>query len=635
MIEAKGLRASGFIAPLAAFVVLFAVAGFSSQVLADGDTYTHIAAGQWMLDHRAVLNTDPFSYTFAGRPWQTHEWLSEILFALAYRAASWRGVLLLTGLAAGTAAALVAGFAGRWLKGTALLVTLVLGLGCLTPSLLARPHVLAAPFVVAWIAGLVSAREAGRAPSPWLLAIMVVWANLHGGFVFGLALIGPFALEAALAGGRDWSKPLAQWVLFGALATVASIVSPHGVSNLIFPFRLMSLRWLSHIGEWSNANFDNLPPFEVAILAGVFLLLWRGVRLPVIRLLVVLGVLHISLQHARNEFLFGIVAVLLLAPSLAGKAAPASAQEPRAPAGAWISAGLALLLCVEILARLALPASPPIGAQTALSKVPADLAAQPMFNDYSFGGILIFRGVRPFINSRAELYGDPFLAGYGAMQVGNLCALRSNFDRYGVEWTLLPPSSPVVAILDISPGWRRLYSDPNAVIQTYDATANPGGSRIPARRAPDNLGPRRRSRISSGRRPVRDDARRRRPAGAVRRTPGAAGPGLRRPRPAGAGCGRGARGGRSGGRPGWPWRRARGHTRHLDRGLRRSRTGSAGRASAALDRRCRPDPGRVRPRLAAHRVRAPQRRFSGLASQDPGLSGQCAGQARGPRRRRR
>ncbi|HKT54976.1 MAG TPA: hypothetical protein VJP88_11040, partial [Caulobacteraceae bacterium] len=122
MSDLKIMRPSALIAALVAFAALFAVAGFPSQVLGDGDTFTHIAAGQWMLAHRAVLDVDPFSYTFAGRPWQTHEWLSEILFALAYRAASWRGVMLLTGLAAGAAGALLAWNAGRWLKGSVLLV---------------------------------------------------------------------------------------------------------------------------------------------------------------------------------------------------------------------------------------------------------------------------------------------------------------------------------------------------------------------------------------------------------------------------------------------------------------------------------------------------------------------------------
>ena len=88
---------------LGAALAAFAVVLFAPAVLNDGDTYWHIAAGRWMLDNQAVLRIDPFSYTFAGHPWQTHEWLAEIAMALAYVGAGWSGVVLLFGAAAAAA----------------------------------------------------------------------------------------------------------------------------------------------------------------------------------------------------------------------------------------------------------------------------------------------------------------------------------------------------------------------------------------------------------------------------------------------------------------------------------------------------------------------------------------------------
>jgi hypothetical protein len=141
-----------------------------------------------------------------------------------------------------------------------------------------------------------------------------------------------------------------------------------------------------------------------------------------------------------------------------------------------------VLVMLEIIARLAAPVirvDGPTAPIAALASAPAAIVDQPVFNDYGFGGYLIFKGVRPFIDSRAEVYGDRFLATYAAMQRGDLCALRVNFDRYRIGWTILPPDSPVVAILDISPGWRRLHTDSEAVVQVYDPAASPGASRIP------------------------------------------------------------------------------------------------------------------------------------------------------------
>src|SRR6516165_4377913 len=93
--------------PAATALFVYAVVAFAPQVLNDGDTWWHLAAGGWMLDHRQVLRADVFSYTFAGRPWHTHEWLAEVVMALAFRAAGWSGVVLLYGAAAGAAIAIL------------------------------------------------------------------------------------------------------------------------------------------------------------------------------------------------------------------------------------------------------------------------------------------------------------------------------------------------------------------------------------------------------------------------------------------------------------------------------------------------------------------------------------------------
>src|ERR1044071_5644501 len=87
----------------AAFAALgaFALAGFAPQIFHDGDTWWHLAAGRWMLAHQAVPAHDLFSFSFAGQPWTAHEWLAEVLMALAFGAATWSGLHILFGLAFG------------------------------------------------------------------------------------------------------------------------------------------------------------------------------------------------------------------------------------------------------------------------------------------------------------------------------------------------------------------------------------------------------------------------------------------------------------------------------------------------------------------------------------------------------
>ena len=239
-------------------IAMFALAAFSPAVLGDGDTFSHLATGEWIIAHGAAPRADPFSHSMPGAPWVAHEWLSEVLIALAFRLGGWSGVVLLTGAAAASAALIVGLAAARDLRGAPLVATVGLGLGLVTASLLARPHMLALPLAAAWCAGLLAARDRGRAPPLALVLMMTAWANMHGGFIFGLVLIGPFALEAmaeAPVGAR--LATARAWTWFGLAALAAALVNPYGVEALILPFRLIGIEHLSRISEWRPQDFSH------------------------------------------------------------------------------------------------------------------------------------------------------------------------------------------------------------------------------------------------------------------------------------------------------------------------------------------------------------------------------------------
>jgi len=71
------------IALLVAVLLVPAVLGSSQTIFNDGDVSWHIATGQWIIDHRAIPHTDPFSFTWYGRPWVPIEWLAEMIYASA------------------------------------------------------------------------------------------------------------------------------------------------------------------------------------------------------------------------------------------------------------------------------------------------------------------------------------------------------------------------------------------------------------------------------------------------------------------------------------------------------------------------------------------------------------------------
>ena len=152
----------------------FAVAAFMPQIFHDGDTWWHLAAGGWMLDHRAVLARDVFSFTFMGKPWDAQEWLSEVLMALAFYGLGWNGLHLLFGFSLAATAAIVAGGVRARIPALPAMLISLVGLACLSGSVLARPHLLALPLLALWTWELLRARDERRAPGWWLVAVMLL-----------------------------------------------------------------------------------------------------------------------------------------------------------------------------------------------------------------------------------------------------------------------------------------------------------------------------------------------------------------------------------------------------------------------------------------------------------------------------
>src|SRR5262245_4161515 len=167
---------------------------FAPRLIGDPDIYWHIEVGRWIAEHRAIPNRDPFSFTRPGEPWHVHEWLAELVFWVVFRAGGWAALVALSAAAAALAFALVAEFLRKRLEPRHAFLLLAASYSVASQHLLARPHILSWPLIVIWIGGLVDAAERRSAPHPGLLPAMTLWANLHGGFPFGLGAIAVFAV---------------------------------------------------------------------------------------------------------------------------------------------------------------------------------------------------------------------------------------------------------------------------------------------------------------------------------------------------------------------------------------------------------------------------------------------------------
>jgi len=466
----------------AAFAYLYALYQ-GKELLLDGDTYWHVTTGQWILRHGSVPATDPFSHTMLGTAWTAHEWLSEVVLATAHDLGGWALVVSVTGLAFAVTIALLTRALLRYLEPIYALLFVGLAIGMTSGHLLARPHIIAMPLLMAWTIELVRASEARRTPGWWMLPAMMLWANLHGGFTFGLVLAGAVAVEAMLnAGRRERMASARSWGLFLVLATASALVTPHGVQGIVFTWHvLFNLGFvLERVGEWHSPTFHTPNTFELWLLGGIALVMHQGLRLPPMRLILLLGLLHLALKHVRYVELVGLLAPLFLANPFAVQWQASNRDQKQAenvdrffrllafPAsGRAILAGVLALIVVSVLnARMrSLELAENVVPVRALDAVQKAGVKGNVLNSYSSGGYLIYRGIPVFIDGRADMYGEKFFTEYvQAIELSTPNGLEELLLKFDISWTLLEPRNPATRLLDHLPGWLRLYADEAAVV---------------------------------------------------------------------------------------------------------------------------------------------------------------------------
>jgi hypothetical protein len=455
---------------------LFVLTG--NRLLIDPDTMWQITVGQWIIDHRAVPEVDVYSFTMRGQPWISTQWLAQVLYAKTYAFAGWSGPVVLAASAIAATFALLARFLSRYLREGTTLVFVAAALALTVPHLLARPHVLAMPLLVAWVGGLIASADRSSAPSFWLLPLMALWANLHGGFVFGLVLIAPIALDAVLSAEPASRKSLVlRWAAFAIAALLAGCCTPYGWNALLASQKILELgSALPLIMEWRPADFGSVGPFELCLLLGIGLALLRGIKLPPLRIALLLGLLHMALAQGRAGEILALVAPLVLAAPLARQIGGNEVSNPdiAPPARGVLFAGVAVALLAGTFIYTSMhrfephTRGSPAAAVAALKKL--NLAR--VFNDYDFGGYLIANGVAPFIDGRTELYGEKFFvdhnAASGLMEPENLFRL---LEQYKIEATLMRTQSAATKLLDHVDGWQKVYADDIATIHVRKSGA--------------------------------------------------------------------------------------------------------------------------------------------------------------------
>lgn len=465
---------------LVAPLVAFALSAHATAILQDPDSWWQVKVGLDLLANRAFPIVDSYSHTFAGQPWIAKEWLGQVLLALAYTAGGWNGVAVLIIATIALTISLLSWHLSAWLRPTAAVGLALLTAAMISPIYTARPHIFTFPIIVIWTATLFRAARNEQAPPLWLLALLVLWANLHATFTVGF-VIAAFAGLDLLARTR-LSNPmlLAKWIAFGLLCPLVSLINPYGVKAILATFTVAyGNEAVPLIVEWRPFDASDQPLQEVGILLFVFALLVSRLRIGWAKALFIIFALHVYLTHLRFMYLFFLLVPIAIAAELAE-------QYPGLSLAKWMAdkrdglerffarwfnqiCGIAGVLAVGAVAVLTsayrTEPSQKTSARDALAFVESHHLSGNVLNSYNFGGTLIFHGIKTFIDGRTDqLFLNGFMKTDAEMgRSGGKPILQAQLKKYAIDWALLKADDSRIPYFD-ELGWKRAYSDQYAVI---------------------------------------------------------------------------------------------------------------------------------------------------------------------------
>jgi len=468
----------------------------------DGDVGRHLRVGHDILEAGRIGGIDVYSHTMRGQPFVPYEWLSEVLVALADRAAGFAAVASLTALLF-AAATWVAYRVARLTGAGPLLGGLTASLAMVLQAihLLPRPHLFTTLFAVCFLYGLERSRREGDRRILLLLPVgMWIWANLHGGFLVGFLLLGVYLVDAWRPGSpaARMRRPL---LIAVAACVVTSLITPSGPSLWTHTTGYLGIDFLvDRTVEYQSPDFHAAfgRTFLAVLILGILLLATGRASANFVETALFLGWLAAGLHSGRNIPLFGVLAVPWYAawirrlamsssdagvPSRVARRLLATDRRLQETDVSLRPAGMGVVLTATLLGTALVRAPDRYGFEEGFFPVAALEAIEPggpranVFNDMAWGGYILYErpDIAVFMDGQTDFYGVELATEYVNVMSGGP-GWSDVLRRYDVGWTLTRPGVPIVQLLTATGGWTPLYADSVAVVMVREI---PGEARSP------------------------------------------------------------------------------------------------------------------------------------------------------------
>ena len=494
------------------FVALLAVLVFTPlavRLLGDAGIGWHIRTGQQILATHVIPRVDSFSSTMGGKPWFAWEWLYDVVVGQLEATLGLNGVVWLT--AVGIAAVFAWMFRFLIARGTNLLVALLLVLLAASASMihfLARPHVVSWLFTLAWFWILDSSERDcfdgcgghGQRALWTLPPLMLVWVNVHGGFLVGFVLLGIFLLGAAWTWLRvrksrieELLEKIAAWKRVrnlagvGLLSVAASLMNPYGWKLHRHVYHYLSNRFLmDHIDEFQSPNFHGVAQkcFLALLLITGAVLVVRGRELRMSEGLTVLFAVYAGLYASRSIPVSSVLLAMVVGPLVPSARLARGFFQRMAAVEMGLRGHVWPILAIVVTLSIAAnggrvgsnvwmdahfdPKRMPVEAVNYLEK---HEVTGPLLSPDYWGGYLIYRRYprsRIVVDDRHDLYGEEFFKSY-LKTVRVERGWEEFLQTHETACVLLPRDAALANILAVTKGWKQIYADDVAIAFVRDA----------------------------------------------------------------------------------------------------------------------------------------------------------------------
>jgi len=470
------------------FCTIFILALLSgAQMLSgDSDLGRHLALGNYILENRSVPSRDVFSHTLPDQPRPPYEWFTQVLFALTYRLLHLDGIILITALVISITFALLYKYANsRAGSPVFVLAATFLAAGASSIHWLPRPHVFTFLFLAIWIERLEKLRKGASGGLFIFPLMMLFWANMHGGFVFGVLAWG--AYFAGWLWDRFRNNAARQTglnlLIAGISSLIASVITPDFWHNWEAILNNGNVYILSRTNETMppSLTYPATVPFLSLLFATVLLFFIHRKKLPAAHFFLLAGFGFMSALMARNIPLFAISAIPIIC-ELAGNSLRATQTwtqlEKRfavfdlQTSGQILPILMVLLICGYFSYHLARTGESIYQFNPRIFPVQAadwlEMNRQPgnMFNEFNWGGYLLYRfngAQRVFVDSQSDFYGEPLLKDYEQIMTAQ-GDWSGKLETYRIGWIIIPNNTQLAKALSEDWKWKRVYQDHTATI---------------------------------------------------------------------------------------------------------------------------------------------------------------------------